>query len=60
LPSISMKRKWLTKRSKCDAFLFGLKPVDHPLCVCQCGTGAYSAKLLNGTRQRFSGFSQPR
>ena len=24
------------------------------------GSGAYSAKLLNGTRQRFSGFSQPR
>jgi len=24
------------------------------------GSGAYSAKLLNGTRQRLSGFSQPR
>src|SRR3954452_25627175 len=24
------------------------------------GSGAYSAKLLNGTRLRFSGFSQPR
>ena len=24
------------------------------------GSGAYSAKLLNETRQRFSGFSQPR
>jgi hypothetical protein len=24
------------------------------------GSGAYSAKLLNGTRQRFSGLSQPR
>src|SRR6516225_9446823 len=24
------------------------------------GSGAYSAKLLAGTRQRFSGFSQPR
>ena len=24
------------------------------------GSGAYSAKLLTGTRQRFSGFSQPR
>ncbi|MGY4573866.1 hypothetical protein ACVWY5_006936 [Bradyrhizobium sp. USDA 3256] len=24
------------------------------------GSGAYSAKLLNGTRHRFSGFSQPR
>src|SRR6184192_4133645 len=24
------------------------------------GSGAYSAKLLKGTRQRFSGFSQPR
>ena len=24
------------------------------------GSGAYSAKLLNGTTQRFSGFSQPR
>jgi len=24
------------------------------------GSGAYSAKLLNGTRQTFSGFSQPR
>src|SRR6202022_2839174 len=24
------------------------------------GSGAYSAKLLNGTRQRFSGFSHPR
>jgi hypothetical protein len=24
------------------------------------GSGAYSAKLLNGTRQRFSGFNQPR
>ena len=24
------------------------------------GSGAYSAKLLNGTKQRFSGFSQPR
>src|SRR3979490_2448103 len=24
------------------------------------GSGAYSAKLLNGTRQRCSGFSQPR
>jgi hypothetical protein len=24
------------------------------------GSGAYSAKLLNGTRQRFSGFSRPR
>src|ERR1700722_8599004 len=24
------------------------------------GSGAYSEKLLNGTRQRFSGFSQPR
>ena len=23
-------------------------------------SGAYSAKLLNGTRQRFSGFNQPR
>jgi hypothetical protein len=24
------------------------------------GSGAYSAKLLNGTKQRFSGLSQPR
>src|SRR5262245_18777224 len=24
------------------------------------GSGAYSAKLLNGSRQRFSAFSQPR
>jgi hypothetical protein len=24
------------------------------------GSGAYSAKLLKGTRHRFSGFSQPR
>jgi hypothetical protein len=24
------------------------------------GSGAYSAKLLTGTKQRFSGFSQPR
>lgn len=24
------------------------------------GSGAYSAKLLNGTRHRFSGFSHPR
>ena len=24
------------------------------------GSGAHSAKLLNGTRQRFSGFNQPR
>src|SRR3981189_2174702 len=24
------------------------------------GSGAYSAKLFTGTRQRFSGFSQPR
>jgi hypothetical protein len=24
------------------------------------GSGAYSAKLLNGMRQRFSGFNQPR
>jgi hypothetical protein len=24
------------------------------------GSGAYSAKLLNGTKQRFSGFNQPR
>src|ERR1700754_2185898 len=24
------------------------------------GSGAYSEKLLNGTKQRFSGFSQPR
>jgi hypothetical protein len=24
------------------------------------GSGAYSAKLLNGTRQRFSGLRQPR
>jgi hypothetical protein len=24
------------------------------------GSGAYSAKLLAGTRQRFSGFNQPR
>src|SRR4051794_41856064 len=24
------------------------------------GSGAYSAKLLNGTRHRFSGFNQPR
>ena len=24
------------------------------------GSGAYSAKLLKGTRQRFSGFSRPR
>src|SRR5712671_1995386 len=28
--------------------------------VCGFGSGAYSAKLLNGTRQRFSGFSQAR
>ena len=28
-------------------------------CV-SMGCGAYSAKLLNGTRQRFAGFNQPR
>ncbi|MGY3578853.1 hypothetical protein ACVMB1_006057 [Bradyrhizobium sp. USDA 4504] len=28
--------------------------------VSRFGSGAYSAKLLNGTRQRFSGLSQPR
>src|SRR5882724_7335331 len=28
--------------------------------VIELGSGAYSAKLLTGTRQRFSGFSQPR
>src|SRR5258707_4015664 len=30
------------------------------LPVAGLGSGAYSAKLLAGTRQRFSGFSQPR
>ena len=25
---------------KCDAFFFGLSPVDRPLCVRQCGNGA--------------------
>jgi hypothetical protein len=30
------------------------------LPVAGFGSGAYSAKLLAGTRQRFSGFSQPR
>jgi hypothetical protein len=34
---------------------------DHVLfLVTGLGSGAYSAKLLTGTRQRFSGFSQPR
>jgi hypothetical protein len=30
------------------------------LLVCGFGSGAYSAKLLAGTKQRFSGLSQPR
>ena len=30
------------------------------LLVSGLGSGAYSAKLLAGTKQRFSGFSQPR
>jgi hypothetical protein len=36
------------------------EPNDVLLSVSGFGSGAYSAKELNGTRQRFSGFNQPR
>jgi hypothetical protein len=36
------------------------EPDDVLFLVSGFASGAYSAKLLNGTRQRFSGFSQPR
>ena len=36
------------------------EPDDILFFVSGFGSGAYSAKLLTGTRQRFSGFSQPR
>jgi hypothetical protein len=36
------------------------EPYTSFFLVSGFGSGAHSAKLLNGTRQRFSGFSQPR
>jgi hypothetical protein len=36
------------------------EPDESFFLVSGFGSGAYSAKLLNETRQRFSGFSQPR
>ena len=44
------ERPIVVQRKPDDVLLFGLR----------IRSGAYSAKLLNGTRQRFSGFSQPR
>src|SRR5260370_5616898 len=40
--------------------LFNANHTTSFLPVSGLGSGAYSAKLFAGTRQRFSGFSQPR
>lgn len=48
----------------CNGFVIGINLSEQPGCattrVEQLGSGAYSAKLLAGTKQRLSGFSQPR
>jgi hypothetical protein len=47
-----------TGERKRRAIIIEREPDDIPLLVSGFGSGAYSAKLLNGTRQRFSGFSR--
>jgi hypothetical protein len=42
------------------AIIIEREPDDILLLVSRFGSGAYSAKLFAGTRQRFSGFSHPR
>src|ERR1700742_3257988 len=47
------------KRHQRSIFIPG-EPDDVLLFVSGFSSGAYSERLLNGTRQRLSGFSQPR
>src|SRR5882762_5030134 len=55
LNSVQMPANAVTGRSSLSA-----NQTTSFFFVSGFGSGAYSAKLLNGTRQRFSGFSQPR
>jgi len=55
LNSVQMPAKQVSGRSSLIA-----NQTTSFFLVSGFGSGEYSAKLLNGTRQRFSGFSQPR
>src|SRR5260370_34886462 len=55
LNSVQMPAKANRARSS-----FNANHTTSFLPVAGFGSGAYSAKLLTGTRQRLSGFSQPR
>src|ERR1700731_3725147 len=55
LNSVQMPAKANSGRSS-----FNANHTTSFLPVAGLGSGAYSAKLLAGTRQRLSGFSQPR
>ena len=55
LNSVQMPAKANRGRSS-----FNANHTTSLLPVAGLGSGAYSAKLLAGTRQRFSGFSKPR
>src|SRR6266404_1293884 len=55
LKSVQMPAKANSGRSS-----FNANQTTSFFLVSGLGSGAYSAKLFTGTRQRFSGFSQPR
>src|SRR6185295_1574870 len=37
---------------RCDAFFLGLRPVDHPVCVCQCRDDASLAACYRSFQPR--------